>query len=162
MSKTADQLREEANQADRRAHESWERSDTDGFLSQWASGITARKLRLEAQILEDGGAKFPGLFVSETGERVKAKIINGQYGQVWMLLDSEGNKTEFVGRPDCEMGTAPSARTKMGKLGLYEDWEMAPAKAEIAANGTGLSGAATAYVRASRTDGGYPETAVVL
>jgi hypothetical protein len=34
--RTAQQYREQARESGRRDQESWERSDTDGFLSQWA------------------------------------------------------------------------------------------------------------------------------
>ena len=37
----ADELRDWAASARRSASDSWERCDTDGFLSQWASGLTA-------------------------------------------------------------------------------------------------------------------------
>lgn len=39
----------------RREQESWERSDTDGFLSQWASNSMARTYRTLARLAANGG-----------------------------------------------------------------------------------------------------------
>jgi len=51
----AGKLREQAALYRERVEESSQRSDTDGFVSQWASGITARKLDEKVRILENGG-----------------------------------------------------------------------------------------------------------
>lgn len=169
MSK-ADELRQQANEADRRAEESFERSDTDGFLSQWASGITARQLRAQAEIEENGGvAEFPGLFEQETGRRIKAKLVLVDdrfrgYGkkQIWLVLDEDDQAVHWINRTTTPMGDFPSARSKMGQLGLFEDWELGEARAEIFASGTGLSGAASAQVIKRRTDQGYPNGAKVI
>jgi hypothetical protein len=161
--RTAEELRADAARAEQSAIDSFERSDTDGFLSQWASGISARLYRAQADLLDKGGVSdFLGLF-TEDGERVKARLVNGQYGLVWAVLDEQDNVGVWVGYPDqMEATDPPSKRTKMGKLGLHMEWESAPAKAKIAANGTGLSGAATAHVSVYRTDGGFPEGAKVI
>jgi len=52
--KAGDQLRNKAREADARKEESFQRSDTDGFLSQWASGVTAQKYRKEAELADQG------------------------------------------------------------------------------------------------------------
>ena len=49
----------------------------------------------------------------------------------------------------------------MAKLGLQEGYEQAPARAEIAGSGYGLSGAASCYAVKVRTDGGYPADTTV-
>lgn len=180
--KTPDQLRAEADRHDEAAAASFERCDTDGFLSQWADGINARLLRHEAEIQENGGkATFPGLFDAQ-GRRIRARLMTVQsfrgYGtdQVWGVLDASGRRVQLwiprqssvriVDEPDGkwhrEHGVAPSPRSKMAKLGLHEEEELAPAKAEIAASGRGLAGAASAHVVSRRTDGGFPEDAVLF
>lgn len=96
-----DRLKGEAAKHRERAAESWERSDTDGFLSQWASGLSARLAETQAKILEDDGAEFWGL-VDLSGNRVCAKLIDGKFGLCWAFMDQPGGK--FVGRfvPFCE------------------------------------------------------------
>lgn len=138
-----------------RREDSWQRSDTDGFLSQWASGVTANEASLQAEIDRDGGySLFPGLYDRKTGERVAARIIDGQWGPCWALCDAAGELTgKFVG----------DARTKRGKLykqGFVVLGEWAPAKATVRGEGKGLSG--TAWATVVRTDGGYPEGAKVV
>lgn len=143
-------LRAEANAADERAAESFARCDTDGFVSQWAAGITAQEKRLAAQVVENGGTwAFPGLFDAETGERAQAKIIPTRYGECWAIVDDAGTFTgEFVGR-------GPRA---LKKAGYVERDEQAPAKAVTWAppGARGLSGATSVRAIIVRTDGGYP------
>jgi len=47
--------REKVAECHQWAEESFERSDTDGFLSQWASGITARLHEVRAEIARNCG-----------------------------------------------------------------------------------------------------------
>lgn len=163
---TAEQLasaetnRAAASAATKRVEESWDRSDTDGFVTQWAGDLTSRKYTAQAAIDANGGvATFVGLFDAD-GNRVAAKQLHGEYGSYWALVDETDRFTGvFVNRTRAEVGTKPSARSKMGQLGFYEDWETAPAKAVIQGRGTGLSG--NAWVATVRTDKGYPEGAVV-
>jgi hypothetical protein len=159
---TAQQLREQAAQHERDAQESWERSDTDGFLSQWASGINAQLKRRQAEIVEaDGIQTFPGLYDRATGQRVRAKIVyvaaygayNGEKVPKWLVLDSADNAVHWL-----PAYKGDSKRTKLYKLGFEERDEEAPAVAFIDGRGRGLSG--TAWVAVKRTDGGYPADAV--
>lgn len=156
MTKTAEQLRQEAAAHDQDAADSFERCDTDGFVSQWASGITAREKRLQADIVENGGlAEFMGLFDLDTGARVRAKVIDGKYGLCWAFCDADDKFTgQFV-------SAFPKREATMAKKGYREDWEQAPARATIVGSGTGLSGAATCRAVKVRTDEGYPPDAVV-
>ena len=157
MTQTAEALREEAARLDRAVDESFQRCDTDGFLSQWALGLNAEKCRMQAKIEEHGGVwDFPALFDLE-GNRVRARLIrvyckfSHDYKSVWMLLDSNDQSKALV--------TAfPKRKSTMEKKGFREGREMAPAKATIQGSGHGLSG--SAWVAIVRTDGGYPATAV--
>lgn len=160
---TAQQLRDKAAQHEADAAESFARSDTDGFLSQWASGINARLARRQADIEEsDGQAEFVSLLDAATGERVKAKIVYVKgyqgFGTVakWIVLDEDDNAAHWV--PAYKSGK----QSKLAKLGLVEGREQAPAVAEVMGSGTGLSGAASCTVGVRRTDKGYPATARTL
>jgi len=148
--KTADAHREKAKAAEQDAIDSFDRCDTDGFLSQWASGLTAQKHRMQADIIDNGGvSEFRGLFDRETGERIAAKLIDGQYGLCWAFCDEEG---QFTGR---FLGDSKGTKqSRMYREGFEVQYEMAPAKADIRGSGRGLSGSAWACV--VRTDGGFP------
>ena len=175
---TAAEHRQAATVADQRAADSFERCDTDGFLSQWADGITAQLHRAQAAIIENGGKDtFAGLF-NEAGQRVKAKVVTVPdrfkgYGtkDLWLVLDANDKAIVWVPRQyarkvdgktgEVRYDTRPNPRSKMAQLGLHEDDEEAPAVAYIAGSGRGLSGAASCYVTSKRTDGGYPADAVI-
>lgn len=121
----AERLRSEARRKEREAHESFERCDTDGALSQWASEITSRKLHLQADIAEAGGIwQFPALF-DLSGNVVPAKLINGKYGLCWMVFDKDGEFTgEFV-------SAFPKRRQTIVNKGYLEGYVMRPAYVRI-------------------------------
>lgn len=125
-----------AIQKEQDAHDSFDRCDTDGALSQWASGINAQRLYMEADIAENGGLwEFPALFDTE-GNLVPAKLIDGKFGDCWMLLDSEGQATgEFV-------GAFPARRSTIFKKGYLQGTVLRPARATVM---SGKGGAATAW-----------------
>ena len=77
----AEALRQHARELNEAAAESWERSDTDGFMSQWASGLGAQKARMEADLLEQGGVtEFGGIWYDADGNLVPARIITTRWG----------------------------------------------------------------------------------
>jgi hypothetical protein len=145
--------RQRAAECEARVEESYQRSDTDGFLSQWANGLEAQRLHAQADIDERSGVSdFPALFGAD-GERIDARLIHGQYGMVW-ILDNE--VAERFGRRfipydgSHEEGISGRSRVQ-SNLGLVQQYEEAPAKAIITGSGTGLSG--NAWVMVIRTDG---------
>ena len=142
---TAQALRTEAAAHEQAAQDSFDRCDTDGFLSQWASGLTAQLKRCQADVLDNGGmAEFPALFTLD-GERVNAKLIDGRFGRCWAMMDEAGKFTgEFI-------KAFPKRKSTMARKGFREGTEMAPAVAFMDGRGTGLSG--TAWVAVRRTDG---------
>jgi hypothetical protein len=164
MEMTAEQHRQAASDANRREQESWDRCDTDGFVSQFAHGLNAQEHILQAEILEAGGvAQFPGLYQGE--RRVKAQLIQKPaYGapwrkeSIWMLENSE--VSEFDRR------FIPADFTGKGRiqkqLGLKQRWETAPAKAKIIGHGTGLSGLSSCTVGAVRIGDRWGQDAVLF
>jgi hypothetical protein len=155
--KTADQWRAEAQKQEDARRESFDRCDTDGFLSQWASGITAQVYEMKAQIAENGGQwTFPGLYEKETGKRLPATLtsrpkFNAAWimESVWCIEDpATGRAVEWVAA--FKKGT----RSNLFKRGYEERDEVAPADAKVFGRGRGLSGSAWAAIY--RTDGGYP------
>jgi hypothetical protein len=163
MTTTASQHREAATAADTRAAESFDRCDTDGFVSQWASGITARLERAKADLADAGGlASFPALFDTD-GNLVPAKLVDGRYGMVWGLLPGADPSGRFTGwfSPS---GAAAAARRQAtdARKGYQVGRVLAPAAATIMGSGTGLAGAASCYVGRYRTDGGYSAGAQIV
>lgn len=83
---TAEQHREAARAARQEAADSFERCDTDGYLSQWASGLSAREHDAKALLAEEGGTStFTALFLN--GELASTHNGWGQYGEWWRLND---------------------------------------------------------------------------
>lgn len=112
-----------AHEAEREA--SFQRCDTDGFMSQWASGLCAQKDRAEARLLEaEGLAEFPALFDLQ-GQWVPARLIDGKFGPCWMVLDHKGEfKGEFV-------GAFPKQEATLAKKGYCEGVVMRPARVDF-------------------------------
>lgn len=137
--KTADELREEANKIDRRVAESFERCDTDGFVSQWAGGLTADLRRLEALLVESDGLWEFEVLTDLDGNIIPAKKIDGRFGECWAILDSWDWSASFTGQ---FVSVAVRQSTYVRK-GFRTAIANAPAKAKIIGpKGRGLAGAA--------------------
>jgi hypothetical protein len=138
----AAELRADAKREQQRRAESIDRSDTDGFLSQWAHDLNARLSEARARICDAGGmAEFEGLYAGD--RRVRAKVVETRYGARWLVHQTDR------GRAGGREWLPTGARSRVLKqLGLAERVEIAPAWACLDGSGTGLSG--TAYVRVYR------------
>lgn len=147
MSKTAEQYRTEAQQHRENAAESFERCDTDGFVSQWASGINGQVADANARIADAGGvATFERVvLVTLEGEATDARRVRTRYGMKWRL-DSVDKWLPFE----------PARESTLAKHGYREVTEtaVAPAKAQTWAppGARGLSGACSVQVVTFRTD----------
>ena len=132
--------------------ESFERCDTDGFITQWAHGLTAQLHGVAAEVAQNGGYDLqPGLFDRTTGERVPAVLLHGDWGYFWRLCDPT------TGKPLKGEGWINDTRGPGGavaKAGMVVLGEWCKAEAKILSVGTGISG--RAWAAAVRTDGGYP------
>lgn len=139
------ELEAEAARLEAKAEESFQRCDTDGFLSQWSSNLMAQKLRLQSKINENNGQwEFQGLYQMEpVVRRVAAQIVVGQFGSSWLL---EAEEAQRFGRKFIPVGSNSRVQKK---LGLGQLPELAPARANISGRGHGLSG--SAWVEAIRT-----------
>jgi hypothetical protein len=140
-------LREQAARHRKDEADSYERSDTDGFVSQWASGINARVDDANARIAEAGGvATFCRTrLVTLDGEETDARKVNTRFGTKWRL-DSTDEWLPYM----------PARESTLAKRGYREvdEYEVAPAKAQTWAPGNqrGLSGATSVSVVTFRTD----------
>lgn len=136
--------------------ESYERSDTDGALSQFASRINWRKEMLAAEIADNGGKwTFSALFDLE-GRLISAKRFEGQWGWTWGMLPDDNPQSKF--NKYLNESNAKSDNTfikNMAKKGYYVGKVMAPARAELGGGGTGMGGITSVQAYAKRTDGGF-------
>lgn len=142
----ATDLRTEAAEWDRCAAESFERSDTDGFLSQWASGITARKLRAQADLAEAGGMIEIEALFNLDGTVASTHYGYGQYGPYWRLNDVA---TAHYGKRFLNPSKARKAATRkrnMQAKGFTVGTIKVRGYVDIVGSGTGLSGCASAQV----------------
>lgn len=152
----AGELRDLARKRDREAADSFDRCDTDGALSQWASGINAEKYRLQADIAENGGMwDFPALFDLE-GNLVPAREAYGQYGSFWSLLDADGNRTGQTFNESKAQSDKVKIRNDARK-GYYVGSVLAPAR--VVTRGQSVTSVAC---HIERNDGGWDPDVMVL
>lgn len=95
MDHTPEEWREMARESRARAAESWERSDTDGFLSQWAAGKVASDYDYIASIAERGGRSEFLALTDLDGNLLDARYIQTKYGWSWMIRNADGTTSWF-------------------------------------------------------------------
>lgn len=90
--KTANQWREMAKRSGHKEQESFDRSDTDGALSQMGYNLNAREYNLCARLAEkDGIWEFPALFTLTGALVPDATYIRTKQGKwVWRIGRGEG------------------------------------------------------------------------
>ena len=93
---TPEEWEEKAQACLQRSAESFERSDTDGFLSQWANDSTAVIYRSCAVLARAGGKWEVNVLEDLDGNEVKAKIINTRFGTKWGVLDGNDQVIKWL------------------------------------------------------------------
>jgi hypothetical protein len=128
VNETAEQLRDRARQLEQAAADSFDRCDTDGFLTQWSQQMNASLHRLQADVLENGGVwTFPALFDLE-GNLVAAKLVQTRHGLAWGVLASEDPHSAIT-----KWLTAhPARESTLERKGYREGLVEAPGKAVLA------------------------------
>lgn len=130
----------------RRERESFERSDTDGFLSQWASSITGQEHNAWADLLDNGGTvEVRALFLTD-GRIASTHEKEGDYGYYWILNDEAAKVVGKRFLSDSNARKAQTRRANNAKKGVAVGYIRVKGYVTIAGSGTGLSGAASAYV----------------
>lgn len=95
--KTASEWRAKGQAARDESAASWERCDTDGFLSQWANDEMARRYSYCARAAEANGTmEVPGIFDLD-GNHIPARYIQTQYGWSWGIIDPANPNGRFTG-----------------------------------------------------------------
>lgn len=90
--KTAAEWREMATASRKRSTDSFDRCDTDGYLSQWAHDTQARLYARCARVAEAGGVATFRMLADLDGNLLDAKLVAGKYGQSWRVWD-EASRT---------------------------------------------------------------------
>jgi hypothetical protein len=137
--RTAEEWRAESARHSDQARESFDRCDTDGFLSQWASSITARLCEVKAEVAERGGV-WSFVALMEGDRIVSERTVRSKFGTSWLLSHEEAEKFGRTFIP-----TGPTSRVQ-SRLGLHEGKVERRAFVTIKGSGTGLSGAANSRV----------------
>ncbi len=117
---TPAEWREMAHGRNTAAAESFERCDTDGFLSQWASGQMARVYDACADLAEAGGEWELDALEDLDGNEVKARIINTRFGARWGVLDEGDNVVVWL-------PFRPARKSTLEKKGYRETKRVKPA-----------------------------------
>lgn len=111
---------EQARQCYARQQESYDRCDTDGFLSQWAAGQMANRYHHLARLARQGWSwDYHALFDLE-GNLVPAKYLETRYGWSWALLASDDPDSRIIGWFNESSAQDPKrARANNAKKGFY-------------------------------------------
>lgn len=158
MNKSANEYRNEQARHIQEEHDSFERCDTDGFISQHCSSLNGRLAGVRADIIEnDGKSIFVGLYQGD--RRVVAKIIETKFGSAWLLDDSEAEIINSRGKKFLPTG---SKSRVLSALGLKERKELAPAWACHSGEGRGFSGLSSVRISVYRTGDKWGSDSVLV
>lgn len=115
---TAAAYREKASGHYQAAEDSFERSDTDGFLSQWASGVVARENEYLADLAEAGGKWEVTVLADLEGNEVNARPFLNKFKKVcWIIFDETGEVKEFAPyKPAKEITLSKRGYKEVGKV----------------------------------------------
>lgn len=150
---TAAELRASATAHASKAQESYERSDTDGALTQWAHGLFSSRDQLQAEILDNGGTcEYQALFDLD-GNLVAAKRVDTRYGSSWAILASDDPNSRIVAWFNESKAKNEATRLRNNaKKGYYIGAVRAPARAEVWGNN----------VIAERLDGDFSRDVTII
>lgn len=137
-----------AAKAEAEKEASFQRSDTDGFLSQWASGLTAQLEIRKAEIVEAGGTAAFRVLCDADLTPVPAVEIKTRFGYRWAVFASAKDANSFGADIVEWIGTSAKAAARKGyRIGLQQR----EAQAFMDGQGFGMSG--TAWVATKPADG---------
>lgn len=85
---TSSEYKKLASEANERAIESFDRCDTDGFLSQWALAIQEREYNALAHLAENNWKSSFQTLVTAKGELVPCRKIETKYGTSYGVYQS--------------------------------------------------------------------------
>lgn len=139
----AAQLGQEQRRRSEQARESFERCDTDGFLSQWADQLGSAEAGCGIQLAENGGYTVTKVLLdAETGEIASTHAKWGDWGPYWVLNDAAANKAgkRFVNESQAQK--LSTFQANMRKKGYTVGTAEVRGEVKIVGGGMGLAGAA--------------------
>ena len=95
--------------------DSWQRSDSDGFLSQWANGVMAGRYKHCAKVAAAGGTLVQPALFDLSGNRIEARYVETRYGWTYVWDDEDGThwfRESMARNPE-------TARRNNAKKGVY-------------------------------------------
>lgn len=121
--------------------DSFERCDTDGFLSQWASGVTSHADEMAAQLARDHGLGTFAVLLNLDGTIASVHRGTNQFGTFWVLNDAAAQRfgKRFVNEPDCKTNAREIA--SLERRGFRIGTMRARGRVKMGGGGTGLAGA---------------------
>lgn len=132
-------LRTMAKESRQRAYDSFERSDTDGFLSQNASEVMARVYEAQANIADNGGMIEIQALFNLDGTVASTHNAQGQWGWYWVLNDEAAAR---FGKRFFSESNAMKAKTRNAnnaKKGFSIGTIKVKGYADVSSNGMGAS-----------------------
>ncbi len=137
---------------------SFERCDTDGFLSQWAHSIGAQRDEANVRILKNGGCSQFSVLCDAEGNVIceKYQVFHNPHPRGWGTMTTYSYRLPVDLANKFSRNWVPAgAKSRVQKqLGLHEESRWFPAYADITApygsKSTGMGGAANCYVRTFR------------
>ena len=114
MTTKADELRQQAKEAYQRSIDSFERCDTEGFLSQWASDCAGSRLELEADLAEHDYLWHFDTLGDKDGNLIPNKKIKTKYGYAYAIFGSFADLEKRDAQILEWVGTSEKAIVKKG------------------------------------------------
>lgn len=109
----------EAENCERRRQESWERSDNDGFLSQWANQEMAARYRRAASIARNGYVGHFRVVADLDGNILSDDERKGDYGYYWLIRSAQGRARFFKESAAANKATALRNNARKGRVMVY-------------------------------------------
>ena len=128
----------EAENCERRRQESWERSDDDGFLSQWANQEMAARYLRAASIARNGYVDHFRVVADLDGNVLSDDERKGDYGYYWLIRSAQGKERFFKESTAVKKETALRNNARKGRVMVYAS---APVEINYDADARMVSGA---------------------
>ena len=142
----AQALTADARRAGEEKAASFQRCDTDGFVSQWASGLTANANAAAAALARAHGLHEFAVLLRLDGTIASVHRGAGRWGTWWRLDDADAERfgKRFVNEPDCKTNAREIA--SLAKRGFRIGTMRARGEVRMSGGGgTGLSGALSVH-----------------
>lgn len=93
-----------AHRSRQQSLDSFDRCDTDGFMSQWAADSMASEYRAWADLVEQGGMVALAVLCTRLeddrpGDPVPARTVRTRYGRKWLTFATDADAETYGARP---------------------------------------------------------------